>query len=448
MPGNAGDEDRGHEHRAQHECNRDQGFPDLVHALVGRRARIESGLDIALNVLHHDDRIVDHNADREHQPEQGKIVQREAEHRHEKERADQRDRNGDDGNDRRAPRLQEQNHDEHDENDRLQDRFRDSVNGLLDELGRIIDDGVFEAGRKTTRQLLHRVDDVFRRGERVRARPLEDAQRHRGIAVEIRIGRVVLCRQFDASHVAQPHHGARGLLDDDVVELVGIGETPQRLHRDLKRALTGDRRLIEHTGGDLDVLALERQNHVSCGQAHRLQAVGIDPDAHRVIAAAEDGDRANPVNAGENVGDRERRVIRDEQRIARVVGRVEVDHHHQIGRLFGHSHPDVAHLARQARLRDGNPVLHLHLRDIEAGAELEAHVDGKAPVRRRIRGHVDHVLDAVDLLLDRRDHGRGDDIRIGAGILAGDVDGGRSDLRILRHRQARIRHPADDQEDD
>src|SRR5262249_1815258 len=60
----------------------------------------------------------------------------------------------------------------------------------------------------------------------------------------------------------------------------------------------------------------------------------------------------------------------------------------------------------------------------------------------------DHVLDAVYLLLDRRDHGRGDNVGVGPGILARDVDGGRRDLRILRDRQARIRHAAHDQEHD
>ena len=70
----------GHEHRAQHERDRDQRAADLVHALhrgiVGR----EPGGDVALDVLDDDDRIVDHDADREHQAEQRQVVEREAEH--------------------------------------------------------------------------------------------------------------------------------------------------------------------------------------------------------------------------------------------------------------------------------------------------------------------------------------------------------------------------------
>ena len=71
---------------------------------------------------------------------------------------------------------------------------------------------------------------------------------------------------------------------------------------------------------------------------------------------------------------------------------------------------------RGCAMRDA--VLHLHLRDIEIGADVEGHRDGEAPVGGRVRRHVEHVLDAVDLLLDRRDHGGGDDLGVGAGILA------------------------------
>ncbi len=149
-----------------------------------------------------------------------------------------------------------------------------------------------------------------------------------------------------------------------------------------------------------------------------------------------------------DVGDRQRRIVGDEQAVARLVGRIEVHDHHQVGRALGHRHADIAHVDGQPRLRDRDAVLHLHLGDVEIGAEIEGHRDREASVRRRVRRHVDHVLDAVDLLLDRRHHGRGDDVGAGAGILPGHVDDRRRDLRILRDRQARERHAADDHEHD
>ncbi len=140
--------------------------------------------------------------------------------------------------------------------------------------------------------------------------------------------------------------------------------------------------------------------------------------------------------------DLKRRVVGDEQLVARLVRRIEVHDHHQVGRRLGDGDADVAHVRRQARLRDRHAVLDLHLRDVEVGAELEGDGGGELAVGGRVRGHVDHVLDAVDLVLDRRHHRRGDHVGAGARILAGDVDGRRRDVGILRDRQPRERRRA------
>ena len=47
------------------------GDADLVHRLVRRVARRHALGDVALDVLDHDDRVVDDDADRQHQAEQG-----------------------------------------------------------------------------------------------------------------------------------------------------------------------------------------------------------------------------------------------------------------------------------------------------------------------------------------------------------------------------------------
>ena len=105
--------------------------------------------------------------------------------------------------------------------------------------------------------------------------------------IEIGVRRIIERGELDVGDVLEPHHGARRLLDHDVAELVRDGEPAERLHRDLERARMRDRRLIEHAGGDLDVLRLQRSGDVGRGQAERLQAIRIEPDAHRIIAAAE-----------------------------------------------------------------------------------------------------------------------------------------------------------------
>jgi hypothetical protein len=59
-----------------------------------------------LDILHHHDGVVDHDADREHEAEQSEIVDGEAERRHHRKGADQRHRDRDDRNDRGPPALQ------------------------------------------------------------------------------------------------------------------------------------------------------------------------------------------------------------------------------------------------------------------------------------------------------------------------------------------------------
>ena len=51
-------------------------------------------VQVALDVLDHDDGVVDHDADRQHQAEQRQRVEREADRRHHREGADQRHRDG------------------------------------------------------------------------------------------------------------------------------------------------------------------------------------------------------------------------------------------------------------------------------------------------------------------------------------------------------------------
>ena len=127
--------------------------PTSSMLLMRRFARRQPVGDIALDVLDDDDGVVDDDADRQHQAEQRQVVQREAERRHDGERADERHRHGDQRNDRRAPVLQEQEHDEDDQDDRLDAASATtSLIDSLDELRRVVDDVVFDAGREALRR--------------------------------------------------------------------------------------------------------------------------------------------------------------------------------------------------------------------------------------------------------------------------------------------------------
>ena len=102
----------------------------------------------------------------------------------------------------------------------------------------------------------------------------------------------------------------------------------------------------------------------------------------------------------------------------------------------------------QARLGERNAVLDQHLRRIEIGAELEGDGDRHPPVAGRLRRLVEHVVDAVDLLLDRRGDRVGDGLGRRARIGGADRHRRRDDVRELRDRQPDIGERADDRDDD
>ena len=75
----AGEEQRRHEHRTQHQHDRDQRRRHLVHRGLRRLQRGQPPLEIPLDILDHDDRVVDYHADRQHHAEQRQVVERIAE---------------------------------------------------------------------------------------------------------------------------------------------------------------------------------------------------------------------------------------------------------------------------------------------------------------------------------------------------------------------------------
>ncbi len=445
----AGDQRRRDEHGREDEGDGEQGSADLVHGLVCRLPRRETLAQVALDVLDHDDRVVDHDADRQHQPEQRQVVQAEAQGRHDGEGADQRDRDRDDRDDRRAPSLQEQDDDDDDQRHGLEDGLDDLVDRLLDELGRVVDDVVVEARREPLPELLHGALDLGRGRQRVGAGQLEDAQGRGGAVVEIGVAQIVLGAELDAGDVADARDPAVGIgLDDDVLELAHVLEPAQRLDAELEGAGVGHRQLIEAARRHLDVLALDRVDHVGRGEIELGHPLRVEPDAHRVVARAEHLDVADAVQAGQHVLDLQRGVVGDVELVERPVRRVEMDHHHQVGRVLLGRDAAPAHLVRQLRLGDRHAVLDQHLRLVEVGAEREGDGDLDVAVSRRLGDHVEHVLDAVDLLLERRRHGLGHDLGRGARVARGDHDGRRRHLGILGDRQREVGDAADQRDDD
>ena len=97
---------------AEHQSHGDHRPRDLLHGLDRGVARGQAVLDVVLHRLDDHDRVVHHDADRQHQAEQRQVVEAEAHHGHHREGADDGHGHGDQRDDGRAPVLQEQQHHE------------------------------------------------------------------------------------------------------------------------------------------------------------------------------------------------------------------------------------------------------------------------------------------------------------------------------------------------
>ena len=187
----------------------------------------------------------------------------------------------------------------------------------------------------------------------------------------------------------------------------------------------------------------------SCGISPRTCSLfGSSQTRIEYCAGAEHGDVADAGQSRQLVANVDGGVIAEEQT---VIGRVRRGQRHEQQDRGGpllHGDALVLHRLRQLRQRARYPVLHQHLREVEVGADLEGDRQRIGAVGAAIGLHVEHVLDAVDLLLDRQRDGIDHGLGAGAGIAGRDLHGRRHDVGILRDRKAEQAHAADQDHQD
>src|ERR1019366_5354458 len=160
------------------------------------------------DVLDHDDGVVDHQSDREHERQQSQQIDRKTQRQHDRQRADQGKRNGDDGDQHRARRAQEGEYDQHDDDERLDQSDDNLMDGRVHEIGRVIDDASFQALRQLGLNFRKYGPDALDHGQQVRGGRDLDADEHPGAAVEQDPRLVAVGPQSDFGHVAQTDIGA------------------------------------------------------------------------------------------------------------------------------------------------------------------------------------------------------------------------------------------------
>ena len=406
-------------------------------------------LDVMRRTLDHDDGVVDHDADRQHDREQRRQVDGESKCRHRGERADDGDRHRGRRHQHRAPVLQKhQDHDQHQQAG-LDQRLVDLGDRSRDEFGGVERRVVFDVLRERAGEFGHLLLDRLLDFQRVCAGRLEHADAGGGPLVEREHLAVGLRAEFDPADVAHPRDvAAVAGLDDDVLELRLVVEPAVDVQRVLERLARRRRRRADLARGDLLALLLDRLDDVLRHQPAHLQLVGVEPHPHRILPGAEHRDVADARQSRQLVADADGGVVGQEQA---VIGRLRRRQRHEQqdrGGSLLHGDALVLHRGRQLRQRARHPVLHQHLREVEVGADLEGDRQRIGAVGAAVGLHVEHALDAVDLLLDRQRHGIDHGLGAGAGIAGGDLHRRRHHVGILRDRKIEQANAADQDHQD
>ena len=153
----------------------------------------------------------------------------------------------------------------------------------------------------------------------------------------------------------------------------------------------------------LDILLRESGGNIARDQAVLRHLIRLHPHAHR-IGAAQHHQLSNTLNTQQLGLDIDVDIVGKEMLIEGVVGRRNGEDLQHTRLPFYRLHAYHFHLRRQLRRSGRNLVLHIHRCHIGVGALLEIDEYLRRTGIGGGRGHIGHVLHAVDGFLQRRNH--------------------------------------------
>ena len=385
-------------------------------------------LQVAGDVLHHDDRVVDHEAGGDGQRHQGQVVDREAGQVHHAEGADQRQRHGEAGNQGGVDVAQEQEGDHHHQ----RHRQRQLELHVLTEARMV----VVRSVSTCTSRFPGRVDCSCGSSALIRsttsitlARLALDVQHHRRQVVGPGGQAHVLGVVLDAGDVADAQRRAVLVGDDQVA--VGVGRA--QLVVGVQGRGTG--RAVEAALGAVEVVAGHRAAQVLQAQPGRRQRRRVGAHPHRRTLAAADADQADP-------GDlRDLLCQAGIHQVLDLRQRHAIGHHRQgqdrcVRRVHLAEHRLVRQVVGQQALRGVDRRLDFLLGDIEVALQAELQSDHRGAAGTAGR-HLVEPRNLPELVLQRRGDRRGHDLRAGTGVQGDHLDG-----RVVHFRQRRDRQEA------
>ena len=413
----------------------------LFHRLLRGRQRVEPQMHVMLDGLHHHDGVVHNDANCEHQSKQRQRVDGEPQRNEDRETSDQRNRDGQQGNQRGAEAPEEEKDNQNYQSQRFEQRLRHFFDGTGDEARAVIGDAVVQSRRKAGFGSLqsgpHTLDDV----QRIRSRRLVDDDERGWRSVQPAIAGVVARRQFGARHVPQPQQrSVRQRPDHDVVVFLGGVQTALDVYRVFEVRARGRGRLAQGSSRRLYVLILNGRLNIGGRQPQFGEFVRASPDAHGIVALADDGRASHTRHAAQLVHYIDGGVVTQVNLVVAIARRVDAHHRHHVGRLLLDGHPVSRHFRRQIALGGLYAVLHVHRSQVQAGSDLKSAGQAVAAVVGALRRHVEHFVGAIHLLFQRNGDRLFHHGRIGAAIDGFHGHRGRRDLGVLRdwerdHRQ-------------
>ncbi len=195
--------------------------------------------------------------------------------------------------------MQEDVHHDEDQHDGFDQRLDHVLDRQLHELGCVVGDGIFYAGREGGFQLIEEGLDLVGGLKRIGAVRERNLNAGGLVPVHASQAAVALRAELDPRHIAQRDgRAARIVLNDDLLELRHGRQL--RLGRDC--GIQRDFPVCDGIGadracGDLGVLRLDRRDHISGRQAIGSEFICIEPDAHSV-GRAKNPSVADAVHAG------------------------------------------------------------------------------------------------------------------------------------------------------
>ena len=244
------------------------------------------------------------------------------------------------------------------------------------------------------------------------------------------------------------HDGSVGVgAQDDVGELFGLDETALGAHGVGELLTLGDGLGANLSGGVYVVLGLDGGNDLRRGDAEFRELLRLDPDAEGILAT-EDLYARDAFDAGDLVLQVDDGVVGEEVLAELASGRVDGNKHKRRSKRLLHGEAGGGDLRGKLRLGLVDAKLAEDLVDVWIGLDVEVDKELDDAVVGADRIHIDHVVDAVHLLLDGGRDGFGDGLRVGAGVGGGDENLSRNDVRVLRGGEREHRHGSDNDRED